>query len=97
MPKRKRGDSSQAGGVDTIGKLKKTKHAKKRSVTSGNKQTMEVECVDLTDESAPEDPKNSLASQSVDAGSLDDNAGPRGKVDATSNLSEAAPEVEIDE
>ena len=77
--------------VESIGKLKKTK------VPAGNKQTMEVECVDLTDESVPEDNKNSLASQSVDAGSLDENAGACGKAEANSNVSEGPPEVEIDE
>ena len=62
---------------------------------------MEVECVDLTDESVQaednEAKNDSLASQSVDAGSLDENAGAHGNAEATSNISEAAPEVEIDE
>ena len=59
---------------------------------------MEVECVDLTDDSVADDvEKNSLASQGVDAGSLDENSVPHRKPDATSNISESAPEVEIDE
>lgn len=58
---------------------------------------MEVECVDLTDESADADvEKNSLASQGVDAGSLDGDAATRGKAAAaTSNVSEC--DVMIDE
>ena len=79
-------------------RFKRAKGEKKRALQERNKQTMEVECVDLTDDSVADDvEKNSLASQGVDAGSLDENTGPRGKADAASNLSEAAPEVEIDE
>ena len=79
-------------------RVKRQKTDKKRAHNDKSKQTMEVECVDLTDDSVADDiDKNSLASQGVDAGSLDENSVPNRKADATSNISESAPEVEIDE
>ena len=79
-------------------RLKREKEEKRRVLQEKNKETMEVECVDLTDDSVPDDvEKNSLASQGVDAGSLDENTAPRGKADAPSNKSESAPDVMIDE